>query len=97
MPIRRAIQRDEPAIRRWRDEVWPELLNRTRKERRTLVFADESGFYLLPGLVRTYAPPRGAHAGLLPAAGPGQSIFGDHVNLANGPRLPTYFLKAHSA
>jgi len=56
MPIRRAIQRDEPAIRRWRNEVWPELLKRARKERRTLVFEDESGFYLLPGLVRTYAP-----------------------------------------
>src|SRR4051795_11488956 len=56
MPIRRAIQRDEPAIRRWRDEAWPELLKRARKERRALVFEDESGFYLLPGLVRTYGP-----------------------------------------
>jgi transposase len=56
MPIRRAIQRDEPAIRRWRDEAWPILLKKARKERRLLVFEDESGFYLLPGLVRTYAP-----------------------------------------
>jgi transposase len=56
MPIRRAIQRDEPAIRRWREQTWPELLKRARKERRLLVFEDESGFYLLPGLVRTYAP-----------------------------------------
>lgn len=56
MPIRRAIQRDEPAIRRWRDETWPRLLRQARKERRVLVFEDESGFYLLPGLVRTYAP-----------------------------------------
>lgn len=56
MPIRRAIQRDEEAIRRWRDEAWPELLQRARMERRVLVFEDESGFYLLPGLVRTYAP-----------------------------------------
>jgi transposase len=55
-PIRRAIQRDEPAIKRWREEARPELLNRARKERRVLVFEDESGFYLLPGLVRTYAP-----------------------------------------
>ena len=55
-PIRRAIQRDEQAISRWRDEVWPELLQRARQERRVLVFEDESGFYLLPGLVRTYAP-----------------------------------------
>jgi transposase len=56
MPIRRAIQRDEQAIERWRTEVWPELLRRARRERRVLVFEDESGFYLLPGLVRTYAP-----------------------------------------
>jgi transposase len=56
MPIKRAIQRDEEAIRRWRDEVWPELRRRARRERRVLVFEDESGFYLLPGLVRTYAP-----------------------------------------
>jgi transposase len=56
MPIRRAIQRDEEAIARWRAEVWPELRKRSRRERRILVFEDESGFYLLPGLVRTYAP-----------------------------------------
>jgi transposase len=56
VPIRRAIQRDEGAIQRWRDEVWPELQRRARRERRVLVFEDESGFYLLPGLVRTYAP-----------------------------------------
>src|SRR5512135_2985095 len=56
VPIRRAIPRDEEAIRRWRDEVWPDLLRRARRERRVLVFEDESGFYLLPGVVRMYAP-----------------------------------------
>lgn len=56
VPIRHAIQRDEEAIQRWRDEVWPELFRRARRERRVLVFEDESGFYLLPGVVRTYAP-----------------------------------------
>jgi transposase len=56
VPIRRAIQRDEDAIRHWRDAVWPELLRRARHERRVLVFEDESGFYLLPGVVKTYAP-----------------------------------------
>ena len=29
---------------------------RARRERRTLVFVDESGFYLLPAVVKTYAP-----------------------------------------
>ena len=56
VPIRRAIQRDEAAIESWRSEVWPELLKRSRRERRVLVFVDESGFYLLPGVVKTYAP-----------------------------------------
>src|SRR6266436_9360266 len=40
VPIRRAIQRDEEAIQRWRDEVWPELQRRARRERRVLVFED---------------------------------------------------------
>jgi transposase len=56
IPIRRALQRDEQAIRHWRDEVWPDLQRRARRERRKLIFEDESGFYLLPGVVRTYAP-----------------------------------------
>jgi transposase len=56
VPIRRALQRDEDAIEQWRKEVWPRLLRQARRERRTLIFEDESGFYLLPGLVRTYAP-----------------------------------------
>jgi hypothetical protein len=55
MPITRAVQRDEAAIVRWL-EIWPQLRRQARRERRTLVFIDESGFYLLPGLVRTYAP-----------------------------------------
>jgi transposase len=55
-PVRRAIQRDEDAIRRWRDETWPELRRRAHRERRALIFEDESGFYLLPGVVKTYAP-----------------------------------------
>lgn len=56
VPIQRALQRDEQAIQRWRSDVWPELQRRARRSRRTLVFEDESGFYLLPGTVRTYAP-----------------------------------------
>lgn len=56
IPITRAIQRDEAVIARWRTEVWPELRRQATAERRTLVFVDESGFYLLPGVVRTYGP-----------------------------------------
>jgi transposase len=56
IPITRAIQRNEETIARWRTEVWPELRRRAARERRTLVFSDESGIYLLPGVVRTYGP-----------------------------------------
>ena len=56
VPITRAIQRDEEAIERWRVESWPALLEKARRERRGLVFVDESGFYLLPAVVKTYAP-----------------------------------------
>ena len=56
LPVRRALQRDEKEIQKWREVVWPKLKARAARQRRTLVFTDESGFYLLPGLVRTYAP-----------------------------------------
>src|SRR5438874_1995591 len=55
-PVPRAIQRDEDAIDRWRAEAWPALRRRAWRERRTLVFVDESGFYLLPGVVKSYSP-----------------------------------------
>jgi transposase len=56
VPITRAIQRDEEAIERWRVESWPALKRKARREHRALVFVDESGFYLLPGVVKTYGP-----------------------------------------
>jgi transposase len=76
-PIRRAIQRDEDAIRRWREETWPELRRRASRERRTLVFEDESGFYLLPGVVKTYAPE-----GLTPVLREKQTR--DHLSVMGG-------------
>src|ERR1700722_10052887 len=56
IPGTRAVQRDEEAIQCWRTETWPELRRQAARERRALVFIDESGFYLLPGLVRSYGP-----------------------------------------
>jgi transposase len=56
VPITRALQRDEAAIQRWRAETWPALKRRAQRERRTPVFVDESGFYLLPVVVKTYGP-----------------------------------------
>ena len=54
-PIERATQRDEEAISTWKEERWPEL-KKAQEEGRTIIFVDEAGFYLLPLLVRTYAP-----------------------------------------
>jgi transposase len=56
VPITRAIQRDEEAIERWRVESWPALRKKARRERRAPVLVAESGFYLLPGVVKTYGP-----------------------------------------
>jgi transposase len=56
VPIRRAVQRDELAIRNWREVRWPELIRQAGREHRVLVFVDESGFYLLPSVVRSYSP-----------------------------------------
>lgn len=77
MPIRRALQRDEKAIRRWRRVVWPKLQRRARRERRVLIFADESGFYLLPGIVKTYAP-----AGQTPVLR--EKVTRDHLSVLGG-------------
>lgn len=56
VPIRRAMQRDEAAIRNWREVHWPELRRQAYRECRVLVFVDESGFYLLPSVVKSYSP-----------------------------------------
>ncbi|MCA1553100.1 MAG: IS630 family transposase [Chloroflexi bacterium] len=55
-PIERASQCDEAAIALWRTDIWPELQRQAHLEQRSLLFVDESGFYLLPTVVRTYAP-----------------------------------------
>ena len=77
LPIRRAAQRDEAAIRLWRMEAWPRLLAESRRQRRTLVFVDEAGFYLLPSVVRTYAPR--AHTPVLRAR-----LTRDHLSVMAG-------------
>ena len=55
-PKRRAEQRDEEAIDNWKEKKWPSSEKRALKEGRTILFCDQSGFYLLPMVVRTYAP-----------------------------------------
>jgi len=80
IPITRAIQRDEVAIARWQQAVWPELLQRAKREDRTVVFEDESGIYLTPGVVRTYAP-----RGLSPVLHEWQTR--DHLSVMGGVTL----------
>ncbi len=55
-PIEKATQRDEDAIRTWKEDQFDALKKRAKAEGRTIVFVDESAFYLLPMAVRTYAP-----------------------------------------
>src|SRR5579884_1812456 len=87
VPITRAIQRDEDAIERWRDAVWPELRRRAAREHRALVFVDEAGFYLLPAVVKTYGPE-----GLTPVIANVQTY--DHLSVMGGmtPRGKVYTL-----
>jgi transposase len=77
VPITRAIQRDEEAVERWRAGVWPRLRARAGRERRVLAFVDESGFYLLPGVVKTYSPE-----GLTPVISEWQTR--DHLSVMGG-------------
>jgi transposase len=92
MPIARAIQRDEQEIVRWRTEVWPRLKREAVRERRTVVFVDESGFYLLPGKVRTYAPE--AHTPILR-----EWQTRDHLSVMGGvtPAGKLYVLVRHKS
>jgi transposase len=54
-PERRALQRDEAAITRWKQQRWPHIKNAARCGAH-LVFVDESGFLLAPNVTRTWAP-----------------------------------------
>lgn len=55
-PCVRATQRNEEEIVKWREERWPILKKKALEEGMKIVFVDESGFYLLPFLGKTYAP-----------------------------------------
>jgi transposase len=55
-PVTRATQRDEAAIDAWYRERWPALRKKAEAAKQTIVWVDESAFYLLPAAVHTYAP-----------------------------------------
>ncbi len=81
VPITPAVQRDDEEIEHWRSDVWPRLRQQARRERRALIFVDESGFYLLPGVVRTYSPQ-----GVTPVVDEWQTR--DHLSVMGG-LMPT--------
>lgn len=55
-PVAQADQRDDAAIADWLARTWPAIVKRARNEARTIVFADESGFYMSPALEKTWSP-----------------------------------------
>jgi len=54
-PERRARERDEERIARWRKQDWPRI-KKARRSGRSIVLIDESGFMLQPLVRRTWAP-----------------------------------------
>jgi transposase len=55
-PVIRASQRDEALISDWLARAWPAIKKRAQNEARTIVFADESGFYMSPTVAKTWSP-----------------------------------------
>lgn len=55
-PQRKSQQQDVHAVSDWRALTWPDLKQKVEREGYTLVPVDEAAFYLLPAVVRTWAP-----------------------------------------
>jgi transposase len=55
-PRKRARERDEKAIARWRRETFPRIVEEAAGRDAHLVFLDESGFMLTPVVRRTWGP-----------------------------------------
>jgi|ERR1700722_1312555 len=55
-PQRRARERDDAEIDRWRRDAFPRILREAQQRGAHLAFLDESGFFLLAAVRRTWAP-----------------------------------------
>lgn len=55
-PKRRAIQRNERAVKRWLREEWPKIKEHRRRWQAVLYFQDESGVSLTAVMGKTWAP-----------------------------------------
>lgn len=55
-PQRKARERDEAAIKYWKEVRFPVIAEATRQRQAHLIFLDESGYMLTPTVRRTWAP-----------------------------------------
>ena len=55
-PSRKARERNEEKIEHWKAVEWPRIKAKARKERRLIVFVDESGLSQKPAVKRTWSP-----------------------------------------
>lgn len=55
-PQRRARERDEAKIDKWKQEDWPRLCQKAEQENRTMVFVDECGFSQKSTAKNTWSP-----------------------------------------
>ncbi len=55
-PVHRAVERDEQAVRRWKEQTWPEIAEKEAAEGAWVCFEDEAGICLHPPKARTWAP-----------------------------------------
>lgn len=56
-PMKRAIEQDAAALRRWQQEVYPQIAERAKKEDAVIYWADETAVQQDAHWVRGYAPP----------------------------------------
>ena len=56
LPAKQARERDEEAIRKWREETWPAIVQAAKERQSTLVFVDEAGFSIIPAIKKQWAP-----------------------------------------
>jgi transposase len=55
-PGKKALERDEAAIDRWREVEWPRILRNARRRNAIVCFQDETGISLKPSIRATWAP-----------------------------------------
>lgn len=55
-PERRARERDEEKVIRWKEEEWPKLRRKAKREGKIIAFLDESGHSQTPTVIATWAP-----------------------------------------